>query len=54
MANRNVNWVQGAHVRFGNLDFVVTMEGKLVQPPTAAQPPLFTGLDTIAEAPKEQ
>ena len=37
MANHNVSWVPGAHVRFGSLDFVITMGGELVQARTAIQ-----------------
>ena len=53
MANRNVSWVLGVRVHFGNLDFVITMEGELVRSFAATQPLLFTGLDTIIEVPKE-
>ena len=53
MANRNVSWVPGARVHFGNLDFVITTEGELVRSFAATQPLLFTGLDAITEAPKE-
>jgi len=28
-ASHGVSWVLGAHVRFGNLDFIVTMEAEL-------------------------
>ena len=45
-----VSWVLGTHVRFGNIDFVVTMEGELAQAPTTIQPLHSTGLDAIAEA----
>ena len=31
MANHDVSWVLGAHVRFGDLDFIVSVEGELVQ-----------------------
>jgi hypothetical protein len=31
MANHDINWTSGAHVRFRSLDFVIAMEGKLVQ-----------------------
>jgi hypothetical protein len=40
-------------VRFGNLDFIVTTEGGLVQAPIAIQPLQFTSLNTIAEALEE-
>ena len=38
MASHGVSWVLGAHVRFGNLDFIVTTEGKLAQVLAAVQP----------------
>ena len=53
MANLNVSWVSGAHVRFGDLDFIVTTEGELVQTSIIIQPLHSTGLDAIAEALEE-
>ena len=53
MANRNVSWVPGAHVRFGNLDFVITTEGELVWSFAATQPLLFGGLEAIIKASEE-
>ena len=53
MANHNISWVSGAHVCFGNLDFVITTEGELVRSSAATQPLLFTGLDAIAKVPEE-
>ena len=53
MASHNVNWVPDVHVRFGDLDFIVTTGGELALAPTAVQPLPFTGLDTIAKALKE-
>ena len=47
MANRSVRWVPGAHVRFGNLDFIITTEGELVQVPAAVQLLHSVGLDAI-------
>ena len=29
MANHNVSWVPGAHVRFESLDFIITVGGEL-------------------------
>ena len=37
MANHNISWVLGAHVRFGSLDFIITVEGELVRAQTAIQ-----------------
>ena len=53
MASRNVSWVLGAHVRFGDLDFIIMTEGELAQVPTTVQPLHSTSLDTIAEALEE-
>ena len=53
MASHSISWVLGMHVCFGNLDFIVTMEGELAQVPTAVQPLHSTGLDAITEALEE-
>jgi len=53
MASHNVRWVTGAFVHFGDLDFIVTTKGEVVQAPTAVQPLHSTGLDVIAEAIEE-
>ena len=45
MANHNINWVLGAHVRFGGLDFVITVGGELVRAYTAIQSLASIGLD---------
>ena len=29
MASHRISWVSGAHVRFGDLDFIVTVGGEL-------------------------
>ena len=41
------------HVRFGDLDFIVTTEEELAQAPVATQPLHSAGLDAIAEALEE-
>ena len=33
MASHGISWVSGAHVRFGDLDFIVTVEGELARMP---------------------
>ena len=38
---------------FGDIDFIVTMEGELAQAPASVQPLHSTGLDAIAEALEE-
>ena len=53
MASRNVSWVQGTHVHFGDLDFMVMMEGELAQAPTTIQPLHSANLGMIAEALEE-
>ena len=50
MASHGVSWIPDAHMRFGNLDFIVTMEGELVQAPAAIQPLHSAGLNTIVKA----
>ena len=50
MASHGVSWVPGTHVCFGNLDFIVTMEGELAQAPTTIQPLHSVGLNVIAKA----
>ena len=49
MASHNLSWVPGAHVRFGDLDFIATMEGELVQMPIVIRPFLSTSVDTITK-----
>ena len=53
MSNRNVSWVLGAHVRFGDLDFIVTMEGELAMASATVRPLHSADLYTIAEALEE-
>ena len=54
MASHDISWVLGVHVRFGNLDFIVTTGGEVVQAPIAIQPLHSAGLGAIAEALKER
>ena len=53
MASHGISWVPGMHVCFGNLDFIVTMEGELMQAPVVVQPLHYASLDAIAEALEE-
>ena len=53
MAIHGVSWVLGAHMLFGNQDFIITTEGGFVQAPTTVEPLHFTGLAVIAEALEE-
>ena len=45
MANHNVSWVLGAHVRFGSLDFIITGGAELVRVHTTIQSLPSIGLD---------
>ena len=53
MASHGVSCVPGVHVRFGNLDFIVTTEGELAQVFTAVQPLHSAGFDVISETLEE-
>ena len=53
MASHGISWVPGAHVRFEDLDFIVTAKGELTRAPIIAQPLHSTSLDAIAEALEE-
>ena len=53
MARHNANCVPGAHMRFRDLNFIITMEGELAQAPAAVQPLHSADLDMIAEALEE-
>ena len=45
MANHDISWVPGAHVRFGNLSFIITVGGELVRAHTTFQSLPSIGLD---------
>ena len=45
MASHDVSWIPGVHMRFGNLDFIITTEGELALASAAIQPLHSTGLD---------
>ena len=53
MASHNVSWVQGAHVHFRDLDFIITTEEELAQAPATVLLLHSTGLNTIVEALEE-
>ena len=53
MASHNLGWISGAHVHFGDLDFIVTTEGELEMATAAVRPLHSTSLDTITEALEE-
>ena len=50
MANHGISWVPGAHMHFGSLNFVITMEGELAQAPTITWLLHSTSLDAIDKA----
>ena len=50
MASHGISWVLGTHMRFGDLDFIVTAEGELAMAPAAVQPLHSASLDAITEA----
>ena len=45
MASHVISWVLGAHVRFGNLSFIITVGGELVQAHDTIQSLPSIGLD---------
>ena len=45
MASHDIYWVLGAHVRFGDLDFIITVGGELALAHAAIQPLSSIGLD---------
>ena len=45
MASHGISWVLGAHVRFGNLDFNITVGGELALAHTTIQPLPSIGLN---------
>ena len=53
MASHGISWVPGAHVRFWDLDFIVTAEGELARAPVVVPPLHFASLDSINEALEE-
>ena len=49
MASHGVSWVPSVHVRFGDLDFIITTQGELAQAPATVQPLHSADLDAIAD-----
>ena len=45
MVSHGISWVLGAHVRFGDLDFIITVGGELALAHAAIQPLPSIGLD---------
>ena len=53
MASHNLSWISGAHMRFGDLDLIIRMEGELAMAPTAVRPLHSASLDAITAALEE-
>ena len=53
MVTHGINWVPGAHMRFGDLNFIITVGGELALAHTAIQPLPSIGLDTVDEVVEE-
>ena len=53
MASHGISWVPRAYVRFGDLDFIITVGGELALAHAAIQPLPSIGLDTIDEVVEE-
>ena len=53
MASHGISLVSGAHVRFGDLDFIITMGGELALAHAAIQPLPSIGLNTVDEVVEE-
>ena len=53
MASHGISWVLGTHVRFGDLDFIVTVKGELAWAPIVVKPLHSTDLDVIIESLEE-
>ena len=47
------DYISSTHVHFGNLDFIISMEGELAQVPTTVQTLHFVGFNAITEALEE-
>ena len=45
MADHAISWVLGAHVRFGDLDFIITVEGELALARVAIQSLPYIGFN---------
>ena len=45
MASHGISWVPGAHMHFGDLDFIVTVGGELALAHAAIQPLPSIGLN---------
>ena len=52
-ASHDISWVPGTHVRFGDLDFIITAEGELAQAPVVVQTLHSTDLDAVMKMLKE-
>ena len=53
MASHGISWVLGAHVRFGDMDFIITVGEELALAHAVIQPLPSIGLDTVNEVVEE-
>ena len=49
MASHGISWVLGAYMHFGDLDFIITVEGELARTPAVVQTFHPVSLDTITK-----
>ena len=54
MASHGISWVLGAHVCFGDLDFIIMVEGELAWAPVVVQPFHSTGFNAITKMLEER
>ena len=53
MASHGISWIPGAHVRFRDLDFIITVGEELALAHATIQPLPSIGLDTVDEVVEE-
>ena len=53
MASHGISWVPDAHVRFEDLDSIITVGGELALAHATIQPLPYIGLDTVDEVVEE-
>ena len=53
MASHDISWVPGAHVCFGNLDFIIMVGGELALAHATVQPLPSIALDIVGEVVEE-
>ena len=53
MSSHGISWVPGVHVRFGDLDFIITVGGELALAHATIKPLPSIDFDTINEVVEE-